>query len=299
MENPSNEQHQSDESYDDEAINLFNEIANDSDDSNSDELDELDHGVEDGDNESDEEAPDKPASKSSSADEDPWAAAPEHLRTQYQQLQQSHQQLEQNHRANSGRVSALTKKLSEVQAGLKRNETENGGDANSKHGLPTADDLKGKDFSEVEAEWPEIANLIRSEVQRATNTFEEKLKPVRELEQREAQKQEQEFIQSQFQRLERVHPDYLQIASSPQLTQWLATQPPSVREMAKSDLADDNIALLTLFKTQHPQKPAAQGQKGKGSLSDYAEIPRKGAGKAHGDSDDVDPIALFNQITSS
>jgi|GEM_PF-2565762 len=299
MENPSNEQHQSDESYDDEAINLFNEIANDSNDSASDELDELDQDVEESENESDEDAPEQPESKSSSADEDPWAAVPEHLRNAHQQLQQSHQQLEKDHRANSGRVSALTKKLNEVQAGLKLNESQNGGDANSKHGLPTADDLKGKDFSEVEAEWPEIAELIRNELQRATNTFEEKLKPVRELEQREAQKQEQEFIQSQFQRLERVHPDYMQIASSPQLTQWLSSQPPSVQEMAKSDLADDNIALLTLFKTQYPSKPAAPGKKGKGSLSDYAEIPRKGAGKAHDDSDDVDPIAFFNQLNKS
>jgi hypothetical protein len=67
--------------------------------------------------------------------------------------------------------------------------------------------------------------------------------------------------------------------------------------MARSDLADDNIALLTLFKSHHPSKSAPKG-KAKNDLSDYAEIPRKGAGKAMSDEDDGDPIAIFNQINS-
>jgi hypothetical protein len=191
----------------------------------------------------------------------------------------------------------LTKKLNDMQKNMQVKEDNQGAGANTDKGLPSADDLKGKSFAEVEEEWPEIAQYVRDSVQKATSSFDEKLTPLRELEQQKAQAEERSYIDSQFQRLESAHPDYVQIAQSPKLAQWLKTQPSSVQEMARSDMADDNIALLTLFKVQNPSAPAPKA-KGKNSLSDYAEIPRKGAGKASADPDDVDPIAYFNQINS-
>ncbi len=77
--------------------------------------------------------------------------------------------------------------------------------------------------------------------------------------------------------------------------------------MANSDLASDNITLLNQFKADtgfgkaapeaQPQQPNANG-KGKNSLSDFAELDRKGASRASAEPDDVDPVAFFNQITS-
>ncbi|MEJ6520326.1 hypothetical protein PQI64_11275 [Shewanella bicestrii] len=281
-----------------DAISLFNEITQDSNDS-GDEVDELDQ-------EQDTEAKEQPDAKGTDAGEgqaatdDPWASAPEPLRNEYLSLKQQHQQLEANHRANAGRVSALTKKLNEVTAGLKANEQANGANANSTNGLPTADDLKGKSFAEVEEEFPEIAAFVRNQVDAAKNAFKQQLTPFEEMRQQQEQAQQQAELKNQFDALASVHPDYQQIAVDPNFHQWVASQPSAVQAMAQSTFADDNIVLLNLFKAQRPapSTPAAK-PKSKTSLADHAEIPRKGAGKAAADPDDVDPVDYFNQITRS
>ncbi|MCT8857546.1 hypothetical protein K5M76_09555 [Shewanella xiamenensis] len=281
-----------------DAISLFNEITQDSNDS-GDSVDELDQ-------EQDTEAKEQPDDKGADAGEgqaatdDPWSSAPEALRNEYLTLKQQHQQLEANHRANAGRVSALTKKLNEVTAGLKANEQANGANANSANGLPTADDLKGKSFAEVEEEFPEIAAFVRNQVDAATNAFKQQLTPLEEMRQQQAEAQQQAELRNQFDALASVHPDYQQIAVDPKFHQWVASQPSTVQAMAQSEFADDNIVLLNLYKGSRPapSAPAAK-PKTKPSLADHAEIPRKGAGKAAADTDDVDPVALFNQITSN
>lgn len=283
-----------------DAISLFNELTKDSDkDSASDKVDELDQERDtEAKYQQDEQGTD--AGEGQAATDDPWSSAPEPLRNDYQTLKQRYQQLEANHRANSGRVSALTKKLNEVTAGLKANEQANGADANSDKGLPTADDLKGKSFAEVEEDFPELAAFVRNQVEAATQAFQQQLTPLEEMRQQKAQEQHQAELQNQFQALATVHPDYLQISQDPTFHQWVATQPTSVQAMAQSDYADDNIALLNLYKgsRQAPSAPAAK-PKPKTTLSDHAEIPRKGAGKAAADPDDVDPVDYFNQITRS
>ena len=295
-----NSQQDQGQGQDDEvdAISLFNELTKDSDkDSDSEKVDELDQ-------ERDTEAKDQQdeqgtdAGQGQAATDDPWSSAPEPLRNEYKQLKQQYQQLDANHRANSGRVSALTKKLNELTAGLQANEKANGADANSDKGLPTADDLKGKSLAEVEEDFPELAAFVRNQVDAATQAFQQQLTPLEEMRQQKAQEQHQAELQNQFQALATVHPDYMQISQDPTFHQWVATQPTSVQAMAQSDYADDNIALLNLYKGSRPapSAPAAK-PKPKTTLSDHAEIPRKGAGKAAADTDDVDPVDYFNQIT--
>lgn len=281
-----------------DAISLFNELTKDSDkDSDSEKVDELDQ-------ERDTEAKDQQdeqgadAGEGQAATDDPWSSLPEFARNEYQTLKQQHQQLEANHRANAGRVSALTKKLNEVQAGLQAREQANGVTANSDKGLPTADDLKGKSFAEVEEDFPELAAFVRNQVEEATQAFNQQLTPLNELRHQQEQAQREVELQSQFQALATVHPDYMQISQDPTFHQWVATQPTSVQAMAQSDYADDNIALLNLFKGSRPAPSAlAAKPKPKTTLSDHAEIPRKGAGKAAAVTDDVDPVDYFNQIT--
>lgn len=281
-----------------DAISLFNEITQDSNDS-GDSVDELDQEQ---DTEAQAQQDDKgaDAGEGQAATDDPWSSAPEALRNEYLTLKQLYQQTEANHRADRGRVSALTKKLNEVTAGLKANEQANGANANSANGLPTADDLKGKSFAEVEEEFPELAAFVRNQVDAVKQTFQQQLTPLEEMRAQQAQVQQQAELQNQFQALATVHPDYLQISQDPNFHQWVASQPSTVQAMAQSDFADDNIALLNLYKGTRPapSAPAAK-PKPKSTLAEHAEIPRKGAGKAAADTDDVDPVALFNQITSN
>lgn len=281
-----------------DAISLFNQITQDSNDSDGGEVSELDQEQDDASDSDRTDAQDKASDEGQDATDDPWASAPESLRNEHLSLKQQYQQLDANHRANSGRVSALTKKLNEIQAGLQANEQANGTNANSDKGLPTADDLKGKDFAEIEEEFPEIAAFVRSQVDSAKQVFEQKLTPLEEMRSQQAMERQQHELQSQFSALASVHPDYQQISNDPNFHQWVVAQPAGVQAMAQSDYADDNIALLNLYKGSRPA-PSAPAAKptSKPSLADHAEIPRKGAGKAAADPDDVDPIDYFNQIT--
>lgn len=283
-----------------DAISLFNELTKDSDkDSASEKVDELDQEQDtEAKNQQDEQGTD--AGEGQAATDDPWSSAPEPLRNEYLTLKQLYQQTEANHRADRGRVSALTKKLNEVTAGLKANEQANGANANSANGLPTADDLKGKSFAEVEEDFPELAAFVRNQVEAATQAFQQQLTPLEEMRQQQAQAQQQAELQNQFDALASVHPDYQQIAQDPSFHQWVASQPSTVQAMAQSTFADDNIVLLNLYKGSRPAPSApASKPKPKTTLSDHAEIPRKGAGKAAADPDDVDPVDYFNQITRS
>ena len=280
-----------------EAISLFNEITQDSaKDSGSDAVDGLDQERDTNANTSQDEH--GAAAGEGQAATDPWSSVPEALRNEYQQLKQQYQQLDANHRANAGRVSALTKKLNDVTAGLKANEQAHGATANSDNGLPTADDLKGKTFAEVEEEFPEIAAFVRHQVEHVQQAFSQQLTPLNELRQQQEFARQQQELQSQYQALAAVHPDFQQISKDQHFHQWVASQPATVQAMAQSDYADDNIALLNLYKGSRPAPVApAVPARPKTALSDHAEIPRKGPGKAAAEPDDVDPVVYFNQIT--
>lgn len=237
-----------------------------------------------------------------SSDEDPWAAAPESLRNEYMSLRQDHQKLSNEHRANSGRVAALNRELNTLREQMKASEKA-GGKSGKDSDQPTADDLKGKSFAQVEEEWPEIAAYLKYMVKQANDTVDQKLTPVEQWKQEVEQERQQHALQTEYEKLAQAHPDYQDIANDPAFRSWLQSQSPGVQAMGNSTLADDNITLLNLYKsansrnssqsTDTPPKPAAR----KKSLSDHAEIPRKGAGRA-ADSESTDPVQLFNQLVT-
>lgn len=287
-----------DQDSDDEAVSLFAQLASeDSKDSNAADVSKpLDQESQDDTKPDDEDSSDQ--NSQGQADEDPWAAAPEPLRIQFVQLQQNYQKLELDHRANATRVAALNRKTMELQELLAKNEKTNGGAASEQSGVPTAEDLEGKTFAEVEAEWPDVAKFIRSQVTAVQQQFEQTLGPVKELLSEREQLQHQQFIQTEISRLATAHPDFEQISSDPAFSQWVSTQPAAIQQMYGSQLADDNIALLTFYKSvtgRTAAKPAPQQTK----LADHAEIPRKGGGRAAVDPNSLDPVTLFNQIAKS
>ncbi|MCE9775588.1 hypothetical protein LZ645_11595 [Shewanella algae] len=296
----------SDEELD--AVSFFNEIsAEDSKDSTGEEGSKgLDQEGGKTDKQAQSDAQDTSAATDqgqvAADEEDPWASVPEHVRSQFSQLQN-------DHRANAGRVSALTRKANELEAENRRlKESQQSGQAKGKGGeeqAPSAEQLSGMSMAEIEQEFPEIAALINAKLEQAVKPLTEQLTPLQEHRQRLEQRDHEDFIQSQYQQLAQAHPDYQQASADPRFGQWLSMQSPGVQQMANSDLASDNITLLNQFKADTgfgKATPEAQPQqpngKGKNSLSDFAELDRKGASRASAEPDDVDPVAFFNQITS-
>lgn len=234
----------------------------------------------------DESAANQDAQPEAQQDEqqDPWQAVPEALRDQHMQLQQKYQTLETDHHANAVRVAALNRKTIELQQAIQARENQQGG-AKATEGIPTADDLEGKTFEQVEAEWPEVAALIKSQVSSISKQFEQRLEqqlaPVQELISERKSSAEAAEVQQQFTLLAEQHPDFKEIAVDPAFAQWVQTQGTAVQQMYASTSAQDNAALLTLFKASTGRLSQAQSTERKtpDDLADHAATPRKGSGQ--------------------
>lgn len=211
--------------------------------------------------------------------QDPWAVVPEPLRNQYEELLSKTQRLENDHRANSMRVQALNRKTEELQQALATREAAGGKQTNAP-GTPSAEDLEGKSFAEVEQEFPEIAAFIKAQVAQAVTPIQQQLAPVQEIVSERAQLAQQAVIQQEYSRLEQLHPDFLDIVKDPSLEAWVKTQAKKVQEMYDSNSADDAANLLTLFKASAGYKaPVAPHQAEQtNSLADHVTTERKGSG---------------------
>ena len=292
-ENPTPESNENDSQ---DAAALFTELASqDSNDSEqADDENTLDSSEESTiENDSEENAQ---ANIEQGQADDPWAQVDETRRNEHLTLQASHSKLQNDHRANAGRVQALNNKVAELQKQIEQSEQQ--GKPTDSQG-PTADELEGMSFEEVEEEWPEVAGYLKKQLQQTqqqlTKQFEEQLNPLNEMRAQQQQQQQQQYVQTELQRLQQVHPDYQEVAQDAKFSQWVSTQPDTVRAMAESLNAADNIVLLNLYKgsTGNSTRTA------KPSLSDHAAIPKKGSGRRiQTDPNNVDPVQLFTQLAS-
>lgn len=296
-ENPNPEQEQ-----EQDAAALFTALASqDSDDSTQTSDDDALDNSEENDGDTDAEENDQDGREQVQADDDPWSQVDESLRNQFLTLQANHSKLQNDHRANAGRVQALNNKVAEYKSIVEKSEQQGkpAGDG------PTADDLEGMSFEEVEQEWPEIAGYLKRQLaltqqqitkqfDERSKQFDERLNPLNEMHSQHQNNQRQQHVQSELQRLQQIHPDYQSIASDSKFHAWVNTQPDTVKAMAGSLHAADNIALLNLYKSS-----AGQARAAKPSLSDHATIPKKGSGRQiQTDPNNVDPVQLFTHLAS-
>jgi DNA repair exonuclease SbcCD ATPase subunit len=274
----------------DEAVSLFAQIA-DEDSNDSDTNADLDDEQLDQDEDEQQHAAKGKGSQQEQQDADPWQSAPEALRAQFNQLQQANSQLQQQYQAVTGRLAPTQRELEALKKKLAEQEQQK---ANGKTTGPTADEIAGMDDDELAQEWPEVAAALKRREQQLLSRIEERLNPLQE---RFQQQEIEQVKQRELSRLAQIHPDYQQVVSNPGFRQWLSAQPQAVQSIASSMSADDNIALLNLYKQARGATKPTQRQ-GKPALKDQAEIPRKGAGRAAMDPNSADPVALFNQIAT-
>ena len=236
-------------------------------------------------------------------DDDPWKDAPEHLRSQYQAIQQANQTLQQQYQSLHGRLAPTQRELDQLKRQLSEQQSKASKPAEQAE-QPTAEEIAGMTDDELEAEWPEVAQALRKREQRLKSewekTLDEKLSPFQRYQEELQQQQQQQAIQSELSRLAEAHPDFQQVAVDPRFQQWVATQPPAVQSMYGSTLADDNIVLLNLYKGGNGRAPQAKPGPRKKDVSSYAEVPRKSGGnRMPANPDNIDPATLFMQIAKS
>jgi hypothetical protein len=100
----------------------------------------------------------------------------------------------------------------------------------------------------------------------------------------------QTYVAQQYQMLASEHPDWEQIAASPEFNHWISTQPHNVREMMESEQAGDAAYLLRVWKNENA--PAIQPdnselkQRREKQLRQAQNVPSRGGRSQQMPSDD-------------
>lgn len=277
----------------DEAVDLFAQIAAEDSDKDSNKDADFD------DEQSDQDEGKQPAGNGNDSqneqDADPWQSVPEPLRAQFNQLQQANNQLQQQYQSVTGRLAPAQRELEALRKQLAAQEQQK---VNGKNNGPTADEIAGMSDDELEQEWPEVAAALRRRETHLMQKIQQELTPLQEIRERFQQQEIEQVKQRELSRLAQAHPDYQDVVRNPGFRDWLTKQPAAVQSIASSMSADDNIALLNLYKQANPVANRATARTNNNALRDQAEIPRKGAGRAAADPNNADPIALFTQIAT-
>jgi hypothetical protein len=178
---------------------------------------------------------------------DPWASAPAELVAERDRLQKERD--EALHRASSdaNRVAALSRKLQQLSVPQPTSAP-----------APVAQPTEGQKaldakIKQLREDYGEIADpLIEMiEVQR------QELNHVRTSLAGMTEQQQAQTIAAETAALETRHPDWRNIAQSPEFAGWLAIQPDNIQRLASSWDARETSVVLSLFKVESAE---SQGQ---------------------------------------
>lgn len=295
-ENPTPGQDESDEQ---EAVSLFDEVMNEDTDTVSADgaeqgLDATESGTDaktDPETGSDSDDDSEQANSQQSDDSSQGEGEGEEL--SYEELQRQKAKLEADHRANAGRVRALNQKYSEARETIRKLQSQQPGD-----------EVSDDEINELEQDFPEAAKLAKTYAHRIRKEMQEQFAPIHQAVDSTFEQQQQDLQRNQLDRVAAVHPDMQNIVADQRFHQWAKGASAGVQALYGSTDAEDAIALLSLYKqaNQQPSTPAPQNQPNtnrstnqRDRLEAHAELPRKGPSRAGVEPDD--PVAVFNAIT--
>ena len=134
--------------------------------------------------------------------------------------------------------------------------------------------------SALHEDYPDIAEGAQQLVGSALDPVNQR---IAQMEQSIAQFQANEhnnFIQGQFAELEAEHPDWNDIAESPEFRHWITQQPEQVQAMYESDMATDAIYLIRSYKSEvmpaQQQDNSALKQRREKQLRQAQNVPSRG-----------------------
>lgn len=271
----------------------------------------------DGPNTDEGQSTDQPADNAGKTDDKPdvWANAPPELREAYQELQRKATNLEHQTRSDRGRLSAMQRKLAELQSSQQQQRPTQAEQTKSDNAQKAGAGSREDRMKQLREDYPELAEPIIEYIR----DLEQKVAGVDEISQTVKQLQtveqsrEQAYIQQQENTLSQFHPDWQSVLQTNGATfqAWIEDQPRAIREAAMrnaNQITDAQAAadILTRFK-QHlgmassPPQQAEQAEP-KPKLNDKRQrqmdalaSPRGGRGRpvASGVPEDGDPEAIW------
>ena len=177
------------------------------------------------------------------------------------------------HKYNSdlGRQNAFQRKVNEQQDYIKQLESQ------MQRSSPT--DMTPAEWKAVQDDYPDIAQGVQAQFaslearhQAEVAAIRNELKPMQE-------QAADAYVQSQFQILSNQHPDYAEIAQSPEFGAWVASQPNNVQSMIESTDAGEAAYLIQTYKNSlAPVQPANTElkQRRDKQLQQAQTIPKRG-----------------------
>ena len=195
-----------------------------------------------------EDAHEEPLQETQESEATEESEEPDEQALKLEELKKQNEALQHRIASDDGRVSALQRKINELESAQKPQE-----------------DLKEaiqnpEKWAEVKEDYPELADGLETFVK---SQIEERLKKVEEISAKVGtfeQKAIQEDRQRELEKLAQVHPDWHEIAQSSEFKGWVSAQPEKVRALADSDDAADAAFLLDTYKATRPKEDANQSQ---------------------------------------
>jgi len=197
-------------------------------------------------------------------DTDVWTNVPETARRAYQEALEERERLRHSVHSNAGRVSALQRKINELETQLVGGARPATSQAAPSGTQPTAQQVRDamqtpEQWASFLEEYPEVAKAVDARIQSQFSQIQRDLNPLREDAQRRAQVEAEQFQRSQYGALEQAYPQWRQTINTPEFQSWYQTQPASIQSLVESDYADDAIALLNFYSSSKGA-PATSGR---------------------------------------
>lgn len=197
---------------------------------------------------------------------DPWANVPPELKAQYEQVQKERDEARHKAQSDASRVAALSRKLQQLS-------TARPSSAPAPDAQPTeAQKALDEKISQLRKDYGEIADplieLIEAQRQELT-AVKTNLAGLSETQQAQVVAQETAALEAR-------HPDWRNIAQSPDFAGWIEIQPENIQRLAQSWDARETSVVLTLFKAERME---ATGQTDK-SQQEPTKAPPAQAPKA-------------------
>lgn len=224
---------------------------------------------------------------------DPWAQAPEELRTQYQQAQDMIAKLEQSDRSNRGRLSALQRQINEMTA-----QRQQAAESDDQAAMQDSDD----DFKSLMEDYPEIAKPIQKMLDQMKSEQTRLQKELGAI----GSERRQQALEEQATLLTEEHPDWVDVGSDPGFMQWLNEQPRHIQEAAArngNEIVDyreaaDVVSRYKQFKgiSEQPKPNNPLADKRQRQLRTATSTQGRGPGAKSGIPEDGNPEEIWRMF---
>lgn len=188
---------------------------------------------------------------------DPFATLPDDVRAKIAEIEKERDDARHRASSDANRVAALSRKLQQLQTPAPSATAPEAEKSEAQKALDDKIKQLREDYGDIADPLVELIEQQRQE-----------LSTVRTVLTGLSEERQAQVIAAETQALEARHPDWRNIAQSPDFAQWLAIQPPNIQGLAESWDARETSVVLTLFKSekaettgQGSQKPAATDTK--------------------------------------